>query len=92
LTGQIAASGNNSYSITGTNTYAQAGNYSITIQITDDDTDHIVASGIATVKAVHVPDLTAQGQNITATAGQAVSAIVATFTDPDTPNSPGTTT
>jgi hypothetical protein len=88
--GQVVDNGDGTFSVTGANTYGQAGSYTIQVQITDTgEGDTAAATSTATVQAAYVPDLAAQGQDLAATAGQAYTGTVATITDPDHSGSVG---
>jgi len=83
-TGTITADPNGGFDVTGTNTYAQAGKYQITVTV-DDPTGALVgtATSKAVVSAAPSP-LTAKGTIITTTSGQSFTGTVATFTDTNT--------
>src|SRR5439155_7875428 len=70
----------------------QAGSYTVTVQIVDSDGATASASSTATVSAQVVNDLTAVGQNVTATAGRSFSGTVAMFNDADGSGSQGSYT
>jgi hypothetical protein len=75
---QVFNDGNGSYSVFGSHTYLQVGSYTITVQIGDSDSDTAIASSVATVVP---PPLTATGMDVSASAGQSFTGVVASFTD-----------
>jgi hypothetical protein len=80
-TGTITADPNGGFDITGTNTYTQAGSYPITVTVKD-LTGKVVATGMSQANiAAPVSPVTAKGAQISATASQSFTGMVATFTD-----------
>jgi hypothetical protein len=76
--GTITSTGPGAFSVTGTNTYAEAGSYSILVTINDVGGKSAVAASTATVSDA---DLTSTSVAITATEAQTFTGTVATFTD-----------
>jgi hypothetical protein len=87
--GTVTANSDGSFTVTGTNTYAIAGFYQISVQISDTDGDSDTAHGHALVTN-NSGDLVASGKDIAANATQSFTGTVATFTDPDASNTQGT--
>jgi hypothetical protein len=82
--GIIAAAAGGGFQVSGRHTYAEDGNYQVSVTIADVGGASLTTTGLA---GVGDAPLTAQGTNISATEGLAFSGSVATFTD-DNPNSP----
>jgi hypothetical protein len=74
---------NTGYTVTGSHSYAQGGNFTVTIQITRNDGVTASATSQATVagSTVSNSDLSATGTLVSATAGSSFTDSVATFTD-----------
>ncbi len=82
--GTITSDGKGTFDVLGTNTYATAGTYSFSVQVTVRGGSADTAQGTATVSAAAggLQDLVAQ--RVDSVAGQAFTNVtVATFTDPD---------
>jgi phospholipase C len=81
--GSIAGSLGAGFTVTGTNTYKNAGSYSVQVTIDDQGGQSATVSGTVIVSNV---GLTASGTLITPTAGNPFTGVVASFTNPN----PGT--
>jgi hypothetical protein len=77
--GAVSANASGGFSVSGTHPYAQPGNYSFTVLISDDGGASAGAQGTATIQADDA--LTATGTTVNATEGVSFSAVVANFTD-----------
>jgi hypothetical protein len=82
--GKIAANGGG-FDVTGTNTYASAGVFTVTVTIKDVGGNTATAVSTANVQSSQVdPPITGRALSLSATEGvPAVAVTVATFTDPD---------
>jgi hypothetical protein len=79
--GTITVDPNGGFDVSGTNTYAHAGSFAITVTVRD-QTSAVVGTALTSASvAPTVQTLRAQGTKLTATAGQQFTATVATFTD-----------
>lgn len=78
--GVIAADGHGGYTVSGSNAYATAGIYNVTIAVSDIGGTTTDVSGTATITD---PRLNIQVDTISGTDGVAGGGVVATFTDPD---------
>lgn len=88
-TGQVTTNSDGSFTVTGTNTYEEAGFHQISVRISDTDGDSDTAFGHAMVTE-NSGDLVASGKDIAANATQSFTGTVATFSDPDASNTQGT--
>lgn len=73
-----------SFTVSGTHTYAEAGNYTVTVSVSDTDGESVTTTGTATVADA---DLSSTGSTIDAHDHISFSGKVATFTDSN-PGSP----
>jgi hypothetical protein len=90
--GTVSSLGSGNFSVSGTNTYAQSGTFTVTVLITDVGGATALVSSTANVAST-TPPITATGVNISATEGVAFSGVVvATFTDADPNATPGSYT
>jgi hypothetical protein len=79
--GTLTADPNGGFDITGTNTYAQAGAFPITVNVKD-QTGNLVGTALGQANiAAATSSITATGTQVNATTGQQFSGVVATFTD-----------
>jgi hypothetical protein len=80
-TGTVTTDPNGGFDISGTNTYAQAGSYPITVTVKD-LSGTVVGTAMSQANIGAAPStISAQGTQISAIAGQVFSGVVATFTD-----------
>jgi hypothetical protein len=79
-TGTVASDGSGGFVVTGSHTYAEDGNYSLMVTISDKG-----GAGTSASSSAQVADaaLTAMGSPVSAVEGSAFSGVVATFTDAD---------
>jgi hypothetical protein len=82
-TGTIAADSNGGFVVLGTHVYAQAATESISVAIADKDGSTATAQGTISVSTTPDAALTANGSSVNATAGVALTGIIANFTDGD---------
>jgi hypothetical protein len=82
--GSITAGAEGGFQVSGSHTYAEEGNYTVSVTIADAGGASVTTSGSA---AVGDAPLTAQGMNVSATEGAAFSGAAASFTDAN-PNGP----
>jgi hypothetical protein len=80
LAGTVTANPAGGFSVTGTNTYAAAGNYSVSVAIQDSGGASVKASSAAQVADA---PLSGAGAALVAVEGNAFSGVVASFTDAD---------
>jgi hypothetical protein len=81
--GFVRAGASGGFEVQGTNTYAQAGNYDVTVAIVHTAGTTASTQGSAAVDANTAPPLTAVGDTINATEQIQFDGMVATFTDGD---------
>jgi hypothetical protein len=80
--GQIVNNGNGTFSVLGSTTYLESGQYTIIIQIADSAGNSTNAYGAATVNQPPLPP-NAYGTSFSTTAGKSFTGVVANFTDSD---------
>src|SRR5207253_10965558 len=85
LSGTVVANGSGGFDVSGTNTYAEEGGYSVTVAITD----HGASATANSTANVADAALAASAKTVTPTEGNSFSGVVASFSDAD-PN--GTST
>ncbi len=86
-TGTITADPNGGFDVTGTNTFATAGSFAVTVAVTDANGNALGSALTTATVAATAPTVTANGTLISATVGKSFSGGVATFSD----SSPGAT-
>ena len=79
-TGTITSGTSGSFTVSGSHSYLEEGNYAVSVAIGDAGGASATAGSTA---AIADAALTAQGTNISSTEGSAFSGVVATFTDAD---------
>jgi hypothetical protein len=84
--GTVTANGQGGFTVSGSNTYAKAGSFPVSVAISDKGGSMATATSTATVQDA---TLTANAPSVQATEGAAFSGVVATFTDPDPSASAG---
>jgi hypothetical protein len=88
-TGGVSDNGDGTWDIAASHRYALAGSYTVTVTITDTHPGGMTTTAISTIQVAAsqvVPEdypLVATGQKVSATAGTALSGVVASFTDAD---------